>query len=33
MKSDKKGSFSKEEDDKEGFNLNITLPYFKTILF
>ena len=33
MKCDKKGRFSKEEDDKEGFNLNITLPSFKTILF
>ena len=33
MKRDKKGRFSKEEDDKEGFNLNITLPSFKTILF
>ena len=33
MKRDKKGRFSKEEDDKEGFNLNITLLSFKNILF
>ena len=34
MKHDKKGRFSKDEgDDDERFNLCITLPSFKTILF
>ena len=33
MKGDKKWRFFGEEDDIEGFNLNITFPSFKSFLF
>ena len=32
MKHDKKGRFSKEEDKNDGYNLNLALPSFRSLL-
>ena len=32
MKRDKKGRFSKEEDENDGYNLNLALPSFRSLL-
>ena len=32
MKRDKKGRFSKEEDENEGYNINFALPSFRSLL-
>ena len=32
MKYDKKGRFSKEEDKNDGYNLNLALPSFRSLL-
>ena len=32
MKRDKKGKFSKEEDENDGYNINLALPSFRSLL-
>ena len=32
MKRDKKGRFSKEEDENDGYNINLALPSFRSLL-
>ena len=32
MKCDKKGRFSKEEDENDGYNINLALPSFRSLL-
>ena len=32
MKRDKKGRFSKKEDENDGYNLNLALPSFRSLL-
>ena len=32
MKCDKKGRFSKEEDENYGYNINLSLPSFRSLL-
>ena len=33
MKRDQKGRFSKEKEDNEGYNLSLTLPSFRSLLY
>ena len=33
MKRDQKGRFTKERDDNDGYNLSLTLPSFRSLLY
>ena len=33
MKRDKKGRFSKEEDENDSYNINLALPSFRSLLY